>query len=1152
MRRRVIRIIAVAAAAALVVLIAGQAVFWSDWPRRLAARALADQLGLRVELEEMATGWSGATRVRGVRLWLPGEPEPFVSIDAAELEHTAPLALLVGGGFTLERLAIDRAKVRVTEDEAGRWNLQRVAGLVGGGGVQAARPAGMPTIPAPHVDLRGLDVVVADANDRRATLSDVRLTGRPTATHTMRLTVVAGDATELGGSINTRGDWAHELSLRVDAAHELAGAWRVDVPAPLAVSGRWTGSMPGGRVRGTLDLDRLQVGAYRASGSVVLAAGADAVAVTPKQLLVHAGDRSMVLDGGSVAYRGDRVTAERVSVTDGPMRWGVDGWYEPSSMSARLEADWVQRRGADRTPHVGVVEADLTTTAGGLHRVDARCRGDFEAGGLTWTGLSAAAAASALDLTRVPWELNVDAGRVSVAGEPISLAGLTASGRYAQSRMTVTSLSHRLGGGSLRAAGWFDVSTRQWRGEANLEQWQTNTPLASPLDAAVEATGDARAAHVRRLTLTAPRWHVRGDGTVQLDQPGTLPWRLALRGSARLAGTTEAGEAHGATTEPLAPEAEALARNILGGDAAAEPASPWAGRLTFAGTLRGSLMPFGAQGGVDVTARGVRLRGTTLADQTVHLALTADAAHATASIASAMVLDANASVAARYGLGDNALHAEIDATRVDLAALSRSITPDLPLTGEADVRLRTRVPLDRPERLSVDGTLVGRDVRGGALAIDRAEGRLRTWRRGVIVLDKLNLQRDGGTAHGRAAVRLVGGFVAHAALNLQDWPMTMPPWPAEARLTGTTRAHRDDDGAVGGDFDVDATLSLAQTAIDPVSLAGSWNGGQVHVRLEPSAALGGRWSGEVTVPFDRWWRGHGKLSVRGLAPSRLAPWVADANEATGLADVTLAFQPAEGRHAIEPMKIELAVEPNDAGLTWRDVPIGPLHARVYAGPERVVVGESALGLADGTVEAWISARRRGDDWHDHVQLTLSDVDIDALARGWAGATAPVPGRAHGRVNFYGRWGDWHTGSGRLRLTGSNLVNTDLIGGLLSVMGVKRSDPDGAGLADFRLQAGRLDIDRFIYVNGATELLMQGRVYDVRRGLASAIGGEAIGSVRPFRGSEVELLNDFGSLLRAFQGGATTFRIDGTLDEPRVRQTSLADVEDRVRGMLRDE
>ncbi len=141
----------------------------------------------------------------------------------------------------------------------------------------------------------------------------------------------------------------------------------------------------------------------------------------------------------------------------------------------------------------------------------------------------------------------------------------------------------------------------------------------------------------------------------------------------------------------------------------------------------------------------------------------------------------------------------------------------------------------------------------------------------------------------------------------------------------------------------------------------------------------------------------------------------------------------------------------------------------------------------------------------------------------------------------------------MRLTRSDLVNTDLVGGVLSVMGVGGdSEPRGAGLADFTLQVGQLDVERFLYVNGATEIIMYGRVADVRMGMDSPIDGRAIGSLRWFRDSETEALNDLGRILRAFQAGATTVNIDGTLDEPIVRQGTIANVNRRLKKLLGSE
>jgi hypothetical protein len=186
-RRRWLRRLLLAGALLALVLVAGIAfiprLLSTPWFRSVALPRASEALGRPVALEELRLRWSGHLLLR--RLQVADLPEfstePLLSLDRLEV-RLDPWALL------RSRLDLDVAlsglRVRVVRDEAGRTNLEALAGQAQTSGPPGAPPPGRqpeaPRLPlrdaSIRVRLEGIGLEVEDrSSGRRADLGSASL-----------------------------------------------------------------------------------------------------------------------------------------------------------------------------------------------------------------------------------------------------------------------------------------------------------------------------------------------------------------------------------------------------------------------------------------------------------------------------------------------------------------------------------------------------------------------------------------------------------------------------------------------------------------------------------------------------------------------------------------------------------------------------------------------------------------------------------------------------------------------------------------------------------------------------------------------------------------------------------------------------------------
>jgi len=399
------------------------------------------------------------------------------------------------------------------------------------------------------------------------------------------------------------------------------------------------------------------------------------------------------------------------------------------------------------------------------------------------------------------------------------------------------------------------------------------------------------------------------------------------------------------------------------------------------------------------------------------------------------------------------------------------------------------------------------------------------------------------------------GLRGRARMRSERWPLRWAAQNASARVDGSLAVNWHEADRVEGNFDLSTELHRAGQSLGVLKFSGGGDLEKVDVELKSSQWMGGAVEGRAVWMPRQWTQSTGALTWNGVDLSVFRDWAQRMPELQGVLRGRVAFGPADTPRAPEPWQVKVRVEPegSDGKVRVRRVPVGPLEATLLIGPKRALVHELKLGLAGGQAELWASLHRHDGVWYDHFSGSCRGLDLNQLHRAFPDTAEgdSVPGVLSGRFQAFGRLGAWqaHTGDGVFRLREANLIETDIMGRVLRLLGAPAHEAHGVGSIEFRLEKSTMSLDRFVYRHDPAEILLTMRINDLRQGMASPIQGAAIGSLRPLKNVLLPGFEDLDRMLRALQANVTSVQIDGTLKEPAVEQTTALEIQAFLRRLF---
>ncbi len=392
----------------------------------------------------------------------------------------------------------------------------------------------------------------------------------------------------------------------------------------------------------------------------------------------------------------------------------------------------------------------------------------------------------------------------------------------------------------------------------------------------------------------------------------------------------------------------------------------------------------------------------------------------------------------------------------------------------------------------------------------------------IISLDRLDTLLAGGSATGTASVDLADPLLkSRANLTFHDVPADLVAvWlpdidQAHGRLGGTLRYAPAWDPRPRGDMQLELLLTSDDAGFGQVNLETRTQ--QLRGDPEPrdyAARV------DLFVTQDRpTQKSDHHIPLHRVVIERATLFMADGE--VGL------FGRISERINSQDGSLErwFYFNPRVQGLS-----LEPLYATLTDFVERYGVDMDAQ-LADATAEK--EPGKRG--------TIVGSLDADLRVSGKLPdiMLAPGPFLDQVRQKSFGR--------GNMQITRSNLGEIPLFSGLFKLLSFSQGGPSATVDSAFRVESGIFVFERFQYQAPGIELRLFARVQNVFLGLQSPIEGYAIASAKPLPDIEgVSALND---AFAAFLGDLTTFRLDGTLEEPGIKPAAAEGIFNSIGSMV---
>ena len=469
---------------------------------------------------------------------------------------------------------------------------------------------------------------------------------------------------------------------------------------------------------------------------------------------------------------------------------------------------------------------------------------------------------------------------------------------------------------------------------------------------------------------------------------------------------------------------------------------------------------------------------------------------------------------------------------------------------------------------------------------DSAQGRVRM-RRGVVRLDDVQFNSGGGQVAGSVAFNIRDRLNLRIKAEATRWPIVLgagatgsngaavaaSSQPLDAQPPAGLATTRASTSAPVLRLLVDSRIRLdVDLAADPIEASGqvtlgaqvfSWGRDQGHLDLDSRMSgrtlhiesiqgtlAGGAVEGHATVPIDAVLKSQGQILWKDIALEPAAQSIEHLAGTAGHVDAKFTMSEATEPNPLGPLKFSLVVEGRDATIRHLDITRADLEGFIGARSE-IFLERSSIQIADGEATIWLKTSDHGGQTYVHSKLTVSDLDLHALAS----ALDPDAGEIQGRI------GGWMTavtylspphrlaGQGELTLRDSELAGIDAFGLLFGALGIHGQKPRGEGRVRFTTEGARLLVDDLEYFNRPVDVRGEGILHDVWAGNDSPLDALLVGSLRPLKDSELELFNRLDAALNALQSEIAAVRVEGTLGQPRERVVPLRSIAGSIGRLL---
>ncbi len=1037
LRRWAIRIGIALAGLLILIFIVGEIIFLTDLPRNLVVNSLQKQLGLKIGVKSLSTGWLGNTTLHDVAITLPLADRAFLDVPEMRIKHSSLPWLILTGSISVDSIVIEHPQLAVVQDASGSWNFQEVVELLaraGGsnntsGNSNANSSEAVPQLP--RLDVTDATLVITDNTRRSATIANLSISGRPDGPLVWDYHAAVPKQMEIVGKVAVGGVWNHQIQLKLQDVGSWMSPWVKSWPSSAHLNAFWTGQIADdGQVSGRLDFEDAVFGLNEMSGPVDVSIQGNGATLQPDGLAIANSTASSFgarVESGQIVLNGSSIEAKQLSVAFGGGRASIDGKYALDDGSANLHAAWRDVAMPASVMQSGDLTVDYTPSLG-QPRFSAVLNSQGTSKPVTWDGQiyvdGTGNSLETLSLGMTAPKLRFDSpGQKSF----IDLSGLVAQLSRTSDGLALTDLhlgnSHPLGG-----TGGYNFATRTAWLSLDARGWPIPHAGTGTLNLDFNIWSDPSRVHLEQVYLSSGMMSVYGNGEYVYNLPKPVSAHFYFYEQPQFA-------------------------------SAQEQSDPFRGLLQGNVDLQGTLKPaeisiVGAASGVDV-----HIGQRPLGDLT--FAMQGNFRDGQVSLASNDIqfLGGEWNVSGQWPVNNSLLRLDTVSVRhlsLPLALARKDVT------GQLDGKWSVDIRQFNPNGVFVQGSAVVSDL---AIGGHKPDGSDAVFAADEIQLPKIQLE-DGqvdikriamtrkmsgvsGHANGRIATSLAHPTELSIKVDASSWPVYPGDAGALCVLSGKGNVDLDlKAGTALGHLDARADTSLGSKSLGTVDGAFDFNRREINASKIEISALGGSASGHAAVDLDNLFQAQGRLDWKDVDLSKLEGITPNLSELTGKIKGSLEVHAATGPRPLQPLAVELHVLTNK--VQWGQIGLGDLQAFAYVGPHRVVLDDSRssqIAFAGGLIQFWGRVSRHpGDLYQSLVQVNLDNLDLDAVVPKGS-KVARTPGVLSGRITVVGRPGapELAFGEGHLVLARSDLAGTGPVALLYNLMHFGHNASEAAGL-----------------------------------------------------------------------------------------------------------
>ena len=1185
MRRWLLRLSITLLILLILAIVAVQVVLTTNLPRDLVLGEVQKTLGLQIGAESLGTGWWGRTSLHNVTLSLPLAGESFLRVKSLKVKHTILPAILFGRPVKLQSLEFESPELMVRQDSSGRWNLAQVIDLIrrAGGGQQAADTADAKKTDRaeiPQIAVRSGTINIIDRTGQIATLHRFNLSGVPQGSLVWRYEASVGPVDQpqmhLVGKLAPGGDWQHEVSLTLYNLEPTLRPWLANVSAgtrnfieAAELNGQWRGTVNQGVVSGQLQLAPFRSGPTSAKGVLNIEYKAGALSIRPRSLVLAGVPKSpseIAIKSGAIVIEGTAVRTENliVNVAAGDML--IASRYDWSDQSGDLNAEWHNLIAPADFAQNGSLVAHARSNFPGIRRVEATMTSQATSPKYKWD-TAVKINGTGKSLAEIHWDIIAEKLRLTQTKFTANLDGLTAKFEQSSTKLTLAQVTVPEGTlapgrprGSLSGQGYYhfpdahSAKGGDWWFLLNGLDWRLSESAAVKTQFSLDISGDLNAPQ-KQDWARIKDFYARTDTGVQVSATGSISYRAA-----------------GCPAElwlytwypPFTLNAYDAGMVMKGGE------------FRSAIHLRGGAWPFRLDLDGDLDGHDIFVRGRRIGNVALILKGTADSPAKGDPLDYVIkinteklhLLEGFWNIRADYNHATRLAEVMIDLQNLPLAQADNFLNASTRLRGSLSGSWTIQAPQFHFDQLKIDTDapwkITGFAV--GSVSADDITGEIHA-DGGTVSIDHIVARKKtGGQINATSKFRLKTPSKMQLTASASAWPVELPGVSLLAYAQTVEPIEADvRAGDYRGAFKLDVYPVVRGADAGIVRTEGNINGRAITLSKIDGQTLDGTISGTASYDFGDLMKARANLQWKQLDGGKLATMFPDTEGVSGRFDGSLDLGPARNPRPLGPLQLDLKISANQG--KWRALSLKSADLTAYYDrnttnhEERFVIDNSYLTIAGGDIRVFARASKHPLDrqsgplaeWSLNLDLDGRDIDLNQLVH-VNGPDAPnTPGKLETKFTLLGNPADrtkW-VGQGSVRLTESELADNVIIGTLYRLMSVKLGPnvPTGKGNTTFRMENGNLDITGFYYFNRGIEARGTGRISDVWQLGNAELSGFVIGSVRPLKDLKIPFAADLDQILTAFQRGATTVRIAGTIQKPKADLALFGDITQGLRTLI---